>query len=176
MITSSDGYEKHFGLHPTCLNESSRIAADSGSWSTSKDAAGRLGTTAVSIPSNSEASTSTCTSMIDVRFFFYNTYCASSTLFPRFLINSRRLLRYDNLNKLKVGANSIIFRFSFSHPVFRSHKPSKRYPFNIMHAKRPVLYFYTFGNKAADERSHSFVRFESCNEVRSRIIIHCTRD
>ncbi|KAF9557950.1 digestive organ expansion factor [Agrocybe pediades] len=65
-ISSSDGYEKHFGLNPSCLTESSRTAAESGSWSTTKDTAGKLGTVVVSVPSNSEASTSACAAKLDI--------------------------------------------------------------------------------------------------------------
>ena len=66
--SSTDGYEKHFGLNPPCLTESSRTAVDSKSWASTREKVGKLGSAIVSIPSNSEASTSAVTAEIDVRF------------------------------------------------------------------------------------------------------------
>ncbi|KAG6812707.1 hypothetical protein H0H92_001210 [Tricholoma furcatifolium] len=51
-----DSYELHFGNSPAALSESSRAAADSNSWITSKTRRGCLGSAALSLPSNSEAS------------------------------------------------------------------------------------------------------------------------
>ncbi|KDR67537.1 hypothetical protein GALMADRAFT_258194 [Galerina marginata CBS 339.88] len=63
---SSDSYQKHFGLNPLCLSESSRTAVDSRSWANSREKCGKLGSAMVSIPSNSGASTSTSASEIDI--------------------------------------------------------------------------------------------------------------
>ncbi|KAF8907832.1 digestive organ expansion factor [Gymnopilus junonius] len=64
--SSTDGYEKHFGLKPSCLSESSRTAVDSKSWTSSREKIGKLGSAIVSLPSNSEANTSAFNSEIDI--------------------------------------------------------------------------------------------------------------
>ncbi|KAH9484760.1 U3 small nucleolar RNA-associated protein 25 [Psilocybe cubensis] len=64
--TVDDGYEKHFGLAPSCLSESSRSAVENQAWSTLREKNGKLGSAIVSIPAHSEASTSSCTSEIDI--------------------------------------------------------------------------------------------------------------
>ncbi|PPQ97532.1 hypothetical protein CVT26_006521 [Gymnopilus dilepis] len=64
--SSTDGYEKHFGLNPPSLTESSRTAVDSKSWASTREKVGKLGSAIVSIPSNSEASTSAVTAEIDI--------------------------------------------------------------------------------------------------------------
>lgn len=71
--SSTDEYENHFGLHPLCLSESSRLAVDAHSWNTSRERAGKLGSVLLSVPQNSEKSgpsSSACMSNIDVGPFY----------------------------------------------------------------------------------------------------------
>ncbi|CAA7260732.1 unnamed protein product [Cyclocybe aegerita] len=63
--SSSNKYEAHFGLNPSCLSESSRASVEAKSWKTSREKAGKLGSVILSIPQNSEASTS-CTTDSDI--------------------------------------------------------------------------------------------------------------
>ncbi|KAF8971254.1 digestive organ expansion factor [Flammula alnicola] len=64
--SSNDGYETHFGVNPSCLSESSKTAVESRSWISSREKVGKLGSAIVSVPANSEASTSACVSEIDI--------------------------------------------------------------------------------------------------------------
>ncbi|KAJ3510271.1 hypothetical protein NLJ89_g4777 [Agrocybe chaxingu] len=65
--SSNDKYEAHFGLNPSCLSESSRASVEAKSWKTSREKAGKLGSVILSIPQNSEASTS-CITDIDILY------------------------------------------------------------------------------------------------------------
>lgn len=67
-IPSDDGYENHFGVNPSCLSESSRTSVEARSWVNSREKIGKLGSAIVSVPSNSEASTSATASKIDVSY------------------------------------------------------------------------------------------------------------
>ncbi|KJA17536.1 hypothetical protein HYPSUDRAFT_206129 [Hypholoma sublateritium FD-334 SS-4] len=65
-ISSSDGYESHFGVNPSSLSEASRTSVQSRSWANSRVKVGKLGSAIVSVPSNSEASTSAISSNVDI--------------------------------------------------------------------------------------------------------------
>ena len=65
-IPSKDGYESQFGVNPSYLSEAARTSVESRSWTNSRVKVGKLGSAIVSVPSNSEASTSAISSNVDV--------------------------------------------------------------------------------------------------------------
>jgi len=71
-----DTYEQHFGVKPSVLSETSRIAVDGSSWKLLKEQRGQLGWTALSVPEGSELLTNP-TAQIDVMF-----HLAYSILLP----------------------------------------------------------------------------------------------